>query len=167
MNPHYDRYLVRKYAPLYRNRYGDMQSTAMCWGFSVGNGWFHIINELSLQLCRDWLSAKSEYDGIAGRTGKPFYADLPENEIYNKIITGEMIEKAYQTMKEEEEKVPVASQVKEKYGTLRFYIDGGTDEHYALISFAEGMSYRTCDVCGRPGKLNRNGWLSVRCKEHR
>jgi hypothetical protein len=59
---------------------------------------------------------------------------------------------------------PVAAQVKEKYGTLRFYVDHGTDEHYNIIGHYEGLSRHTCDVCGEPGRLRTGGWMRTLCE---
>lgn len=61
----------------------------------------------------------------------------------------------------------VAVQVKEKFGGLRFYVEGASEVQYAAISFAEAMSYKICDVCGAPGKPSTGGWISTRCDEHR
>lgn len=58
-------------------------------------------------------------------------------------------------------------QVKEKFGTLRFYADNNTKEIDKLIMEAEEKSAITCEVCGKPGKLRREGWLSVKCEEHK
>jgi len=61
-----------------------------------------------------------------------------------------------------------ASQVKEKYGTLRFYMDACTDEMCDLIDEYEDRSSRTCEVCGKPAKIdNSTGWVSTTCEEHR
>lgn len=60
-----------------------------------------------------------------------------------------------------------AIQVKEKYGGLRFYMTGYTDEISKLIRKAEDRAAFTCEVCGRPGRLNDGGWLMVRCGTHR
>lgn len=65
------------------------------------------------------------------------------------------------------EYLPCASQVKEKYGTLRFYMDFETKEMSDLISEAENLSGKVCDVCGGPGKRRGDGWVSTRCEEHR
>ena len=61
---------------------------------------------------------------------------------------------------------PVATQVKEKYGTLRFYVSSATDEQYNYISFAETMSGRVCEECGSPGKLYTDGWYKTLCSVH-
>ena len=58
-----------------------------------------------------------------------------------------------------------AVQVKEKYGTLRFYITDGTELHYEAIDDAECQSAVTCEQCGKPGTLRRGGWMTTRCDE--
>jgi hypothetical protein len=60
----------------------------------------------------------------------------------------------------------VAVQVKEKYGTLRFYYDGGDRFIDGLESMATAMSAVTCELCGSPGKLVGNGWVRTLCKIH-
>ena len=44
-------------------------------------------------------------------------------------------------------------QIKEKYGTLRFYVSSATDEIYNFIDEAEKKSAFTCERCGANGKL--------------
>ena len=61
---------------------------------------------------------------------------------------------------------PVAVQVKEKYGTLRFYVDHGTDEHYNIIDHYEQLSAHTCEVCGNPGKRRMGNWIVTLCEAH-
>jgi aminoglycoside phosphotransferase family enzyme len=64
----------------------------------------------------------------------------------------------------------VASQVKEKYAGLRFYI-GATpmsvaDEVYDMIDEAEEASYKVCEACGQEGHVReRHGWLKTLCDE--
>ena len=60
-----------------------------------------------------------------------------------------------------------ASQIKEKFGTLRFYFYGGNEYISGMVSFAESMSESICEVCGKPGKLYPKGWATVRCDECR
>ena len=66
----------------------------------------------------------------------------------------------------DEEHQVVAAQVKEKFGGLRFYVDGGDDWVYGAISMAESMSYRTCEVCGAPGVTRGEGWIRTTCDQH-
>ncbi len=61
-----------------------------------------------------------------------------------------------------------AMQVKEKFGGLRFYTGPCTERGYTLIGLAEGMSVRTCEVCGKHGRTCVRGgsWLKTVCKAH-
>ena len=65
----------------------------------------------------------------------------------------------------------VATQVKEKYGGLRFYVGGiptdVADEMYDYIDEAEDKSYEICEQCGQPGNCNEGGWLTTLCDECR
>lgn len=60
----------------------------------------------------------------------------------------------------------VASQVKEKFGGLRFYVDDGTtEEAWNRINRAEEESYKTCETCGKPAEnLNFGGWIRTLCE---
>ena len=57
-------------------------------------------------------------------------------------------------------------QVKEKFGGLRFYINGAPEEVWALIREAEEKSYEICEECGEPGELRQVGWYSTLCDKH-
>ena len=57
-------------------------------------------------------------------------------------------------------------QVKEKFGTLRFYYTGGDDYIDGLVSMAESMSGVTCETCGNPGKSTGGGWIKTVCEAH-
>ena len=56
-----------------------------------------------------------------------------------------------------------AVQVKEKYGTLRFYMSSETDEITDLIRNAEALSSQTCENCGSPAKMRGTRWVEVKC----
>lgn len=55
-------------------------------------------------------------------------------------------------------------QVKEKFGSLRMYINESTDEMSARISKAEKDSQSICECCGKPGKLITKGWMQTLCE---
>ena len=59
------------------------------------------------------------------------------------------------------------TQVKEKFGGLRFYINGGSDEIYNKITEAEKLSHETCELCGEKGELRTKiRWFTTLCDEH-
>lgn len=60
----------------------------------------------------------------------------------------------------------IATQVKEKFGGLRFYINAASDHVYDLIHAAEKESYKTCELCGKEGKPRDSGWIKTLCEAH-
>lgn len=160
MKKELDEALCAKHPLIFKDRNADMRSTAMCWGFDCGDGWYNILDVLCMHLSSDYNQAKNDYDRIKDKVDRPRWRGS------DKIVTLASINEAQAKMDEEALKVPVATQVKEKYGGLRFYVSGAMDDQYNYISFAESMSYRTCETCGSPGKLYAYGWYKTLCSVH-
>ena len=163
MRKELDEALVAKYPQIFKNRFGDPRETLMCFGFECGDGWYNIIDVLCGLMTSEYRQAKDRYEFakecLEERNGKfPWGGD--------KEVTAKEVEEKKTAMKWAEERIPVAVQVKEKFGGLRFYIDRGTDKHYDYITFAESMSYRTCEMCGAPGKRYTDGWHMTLCETH-
>ena len=60
------------------------------------------------------------------------------------------------------------TQVKEKFGSLRFYTSETTQEMQTVINKYEDLSAETCEHCGNQGKIEpKNGWLECVCGEHK
>jgi hypothetical protein len=75
----------------------------------------------------------------------------------------------HSTLTDEEfdaEHQPVAAQVKEKFGGLRFYMHNTDEWIDGAISLAESLSRRTCEVCGARGEQRGGGWIRTLCEEH-
>jgi hypothetical protein len=60
-----------------------------------------------------------------------------------------------------------ATQVKEKFGGLRFYVTGTSDKNWALIRAAEQKSYGVCEESGCEVEVGtwNNGWVRTMCRE--
>lgn len=118
-----------------------MRETLMCWGFEHGDGWYDIINNLcaNIQSHIDWSNSQREL--------------LLKNNPHNVKIP-------------EEVRQVVAVQVKEKFGTLRFYYEGGDDTIDGMVRMAEAMTAVTCEECGNPGKQRSGGWIRTLCDHH-
>lgn len=177
MKQELDELLCKKYPKIFKYRHADMQTTAMYWGFEHDSGWFNIIDLLCGQIQGhiNWRRKERASDlrynralkaALAGDTTK-----LTKHYSYNGQITDwgqdrvkEDIDRAeFRTVTE---KIPqvVAEQVKEKFGTLRFYYRGGDEYIHGLAAMAEAMSARTCEGCGAPGKANSGGWIKTMCQ---
>ena len=58
----------------------------------------------------------------------------------------------------------IATQVKEKFGTLRFYYSGGDEYIDGMVCMAEALSKRTCEKCGgRAQSQTKSGWIKTLC----
>lgn len=137
MKPENDKALCEKYPKIFRDRNKSAQETCMSWGFEHGDGWFGIL-DAACSLMQQHTDNKRQ---------------LPNN----KWLTEEEWEAECQ---------PVAAQVKEKWGGLRFYVDNADDYCRGVIDLAERMSLSTCEVCGAPGKRAGGGWIRTLCEEH-
>ena len=153
----------------------------MCWGLECGDGWYNIIDALcaNIQHRIDWSEKMYRLD--TEHNNMLEQATTGNREAYDKyftstsLITDEKEKEEYfqlwlKTARIREVKEPtpqvIAVQVKEKFGTLRFYVNGGDDATHALINMAESMSARTCETCGAPGKLRGQSWVYTACDEH-
>lgn len=60
----------------------------------------------------------------------------------------------------------VVEQIKEKFGGLRFYYQGGDDYIRGLVTMAEAWADSSCEECGKPGTRRSGGWIRTLCDEH-
>lgn len=61
----------------------------------------------------------------------------------------------------------VAAQVKEKFGGLRFYYDGGDEQTEKFVMKAEQESEKICEMCGNKGEIGGDYWLKCLCEKCR
>lgn len=54
-------------------------------------------------------------------------------------------------------------QIKEKYGSLRWYDRGNTEKGYRVIAKYRELSERTCICCGKPATAITLDWISPYC----
>ena len=169
-----DDLLCKKYPKMMVNRNLHMTETCMCWGFECGDGWFNILDQLmgNIQHHIDWKVKQRE-------------SAIKYNEMVTQCQAGnlELFEKEYLSLSQEfkdkrlgeiiaggrrelSEVIPQVTldQVKEKFGTLRFYYSGGDDYISGLVTMAESMSAITCESCGNPGERTGGGWIKTICE---
>lgn len=184
MKAELDKQLCEKYPKIFAQRHWAPSETCMCWGIAVGDGWYDIIDVLcgsiqwridnrlkDIERCEKW--HKMRETAIAGdwTLFNEKHADYLENPKWAKWLEEErrsLIADEIPDWAKIPEPIPQveAVQVKEKFGGLRFYINGGDKHIWALVDFAEAMSYRVCEICGKPGKTREGGWILTLCDEH-
>ena len=174
MKQELDKLLCEKYPKMMVNRNKDMKETCMCWGFECGDGWFNILDQLmgSIQHHIDWKEKQRkwaiDYNEMAAQAKAGNFdlfeetmKALPNDEFKEKrlaeIIAGDF--------REVPDSIPQVTldQVKEKFGTLRFYYSGGDDYISGMVSLAESLTGVTCESCGNVGERRGGGWVHTYC----
>ena len=131
--------LVKAYPKIFKDVGGDPKVTCMADGIQCNDGWYDLLDTLCHTMQR-WC------DGENTRY-------ITETDKYEFVVEGDP-----------EYVQVVASQVKEKLGELRFYVDGGDATTQGIIQMAENMSSRICELCGSPAKTSRDsGWMHTTC----
>jgi len=177
MKQELDELLCKKYPKIFKDRYADMQTTAMCWGFEHDSGWFNIIDLLCGQIQGhiDWKrkeranalkfnrALKRALAGNKDSLIKYFSYKGKVSDYTMKSVEDAIKESTYRDVPKKICQV-VASQVKEKFGTLRFYYNGGDEYIHGLAAMAEAMSARTCESCSAPATQSKGGWIKTMCQ---
>lgn len=176
MKKELDEALCQKYPKIFAKRNASMQETLMCWGFECGDGWYNIINNLcaNIQNHIDWNTKNREttiaYNKMVSDAKEgdwtAFHQWYENTNVESRENYRERTLDA--ELREVEDLIPqvVAVQVKEKFGTLRFYYDGGDSVINGMVRMAESMSATTCEECGAAGKQRSGGWIRTLCDEH-
>lgn len=155
MSPELDKELCEKYPKIFCDRHGDIKETCMAWGFECGDGWAQLIDTTCFLI-------QQQHDNNLRsiRWAEAWNQDIldPDSDYYGReprVVPEEIPQ-------------TVATQIKEKFGTLRFYVNGGDDYIQGVIDMAEYMSAYICEVCGNKTKVadQGGGWYATRCEEH-
>ena len=165
MRDELDRRLVSKYPEIFRDRYGSPLETLMCWGFECNDGWYGLIDSLCQRLTNKAYYARTRYENLI--KWKQDGGTFPWKG--GREITDDDVAEYKAKMEAELAKIPVAVQVKEKFGTLRFYTGPATDEHRIIIDTYESLSSRVCEQCGSMDETVRTwplGWHQTLCEQH-
>ena len=177
MNPELDKKLCEKYPNIFKNRYSDPKSSCISFGIECGDGWYKVIDMLCFA-CENTYSTSIYVDAEDG-----IKLGLKPNE-YNKEYYFGI-----------ESPQVIADQIKEKFGSLRFYyhlefdpklielnVNGKYPEIEKIISryndyfdgivhMAEILSVHTCEITGGEGEMhvsggNRGGWYKTLNREY-
>lgn len=143
-------------------------------GFAIGEGWYPIIESLVSQIhsytkhmrsmrARDLLRVRAKRKGLG--------ALIVFHKGKSKVLSDWGIERAQKDFDEEIKVTPRLNyinivQIKEKFGGLRFYYDGGDAEISGMVSMAETWASHSCETCGDRGEQRSGGWIRTLCDRH-
>lgn len=149
MTPELDQHIREKYPLIFSGR---------C-EMSIGDGWFDIIDRLCANI-------QSHIDHVAKQREWAIKWNKEVNDPdYDWSDKASFIKREEREVPELIEQVEV-TQIKEKFGTLRFYYVGGDDYIRGLEAMADSMSAAICEDCGKPGKIRSGGWVRTLCEDH-
>lgn len=132
--------------------------------FSCGEGWYNILNAMFLRINSYIEDHNDRCVRLEDAQQLIIYGQKDDVPSYlvaqiEEINTGNAefpIEMLY----------PKVRQIKEKFGTLRVYLDITDSNIDEIVWFAETMSETTCEECGNIGELRRGSWLKTLCETH-
>lgn len=175
MSPELEQKLFTKYPKIFRDANKSPQESCMAFGLEVGDGWYDLIDVLCEAFTYTYTTTVKVDEEDAKRLDIKPYVDRDGKIMYFFNVKPPQV---------------VADQVKEKFGTLRFYHHLEYDEsntslvktkkypeldainkRYAdyfdgIVHFADIASGRTCEVSGAEGQMHsRRGWFKVLSKE--
>ncbi len=149
MTPELDQHIREKYPLIFADR---------C-EMSIGDGWFDIIDMLCANI-------QNRIENVV--TQRKYAIEWNEDVNDPEYVWTKFGEREDREVPELVEQV-VATQIKEKFGTLRFYYSGGDDYIRGLETMAESMTSRICEDCGSPGfarSTKKQRWVRVLCEKH-
>lgn len=171
--------LVAAYPKIFRDIDKSEMVTSMCWGVECGSGWYNLIDTL----CRNIQSridnqrraraSAIQYNRVLKRALNHgdksgliwFFTFLEVSERTHWLVDQAIAHAKFREVPEKPWQV-VAVQVKEKLGSLRFYVDCSSDADRAVMNFAESMSCHICEVCGNSGRMRGRSWYKTVCEDH-
>lgn len=168
MEENWQKKLVKEFPYLYKRKISNIWDLLVkpSFGFECNSGWYKIIRQANVLLMyevkksdklwyiRPYLCMFSDAWNNLMFTQPDW---MKKNHIFGKfprftlpyVFTGYSI-----------------TQVKEKYGSLRIYMNFETQEMSDITSMIETISELTCEQCGIDGKSRGKGWIYVSCNEH-
>lgn len=162
----FSNYMEEKYPRMFKGRrYG---------GFAVGEGWYHILDQLCERIYSNimWKRRSRAYDLLFNRArarGKDslikFMSKGGKVQPWHITEAEESLANSPRPVTDPIKHIHV-EQIKEKFGGLRFYYQGGDEEIHGMVSMAEIWAGNVCEECGERGTRRSGGWVRTLCDVH-
>lgn len=161
MTEELESYLVKKYPKILKKSEENKEHCYGLFGIECKDGWFLHLDRMfaDIQSMIDY--SETNYENL-----KRHYNKLPW---YKKLMS--LYKKSrYNYLRVKQTPIPqvVAVQIKEKFGTLRFYYMGGDDRITPIVDFYESYTKYICEDCGSTVDVGSTcgGWIRNVCETH-
>jgi hypothetical protein len=160
MNDELTKYLVEKYPKILKQSDVNKDHCYGLFGIECSDGWFLHLDRMfeSIQSMIDY--SETNYENL-----KCHYNKLPWYKKFFSIYK----RSRYHYLRNNQTPIPqvVAVQIKEKFGTLRFYYIGGDDRITPIVDFYESYTKYICEDCGNTIDVGSTGeWIRNLCEKH-
>lgn len=151
MNSELEEKLFEKYPLIFRQKDLSMKETCMCWGIECPDSWYPILDCLCWKI--QLLCDEGEKEYVKYPFGKILSALFNSPKLYGRWVAKKISQVE-------------ATQVKEKFGVLRFYYSGGNNTIDELINMAEALTSSICANCGSGKNVKATvGWVTYLCED--
>lgn len=160
MNDELTKYLVEKYPKILKQSDVNKDHCYGLFGIECSDGWFLHLDRMfnSIQSMIDF--SESNYENLQCHYNKlPWYKKLMS--LYKRS--------RYHYFRNNQTPIPqvTALQIKEKFGTLRFYYTGGDERITPIVDFYESYTQYICEDCGSTVDVgSTSGWIRNVCQKH-
>ena len=159
MDERLEKKLVIRYPEIFRDYGGDMRYTCMAWGIECGDGWFSLLNKMCQDITE--LSKGKDIQVIAHQVkekfgGLRFYYGI-ESEYTILARLNSKIRHLMFTRKLGISYWKIVNFRRKFWKTTEEKISDRIDQ-------AEIESEKTCEACGRSGKVRGGGWVYTSCE---
>lgn len=125
--------LFEKYPDMFINK-DNKNEPIGCFGIECDDGWKEILSSLCFMIAQHERNIEGNNKYLISQNREPV---------------------EYEPVK--------FTQIKEKFGGLTIYYDGGNEYVRGLVGMAGCWSYNTCEMCGEKGSKRGKGWITVLC----
>ena len=126
------------------------------FGFECSEGWYNILYAAFDALYSPFKNAQSRMKWCVEQMQKH-----PDDE-----KAKEQAQQAIEHLDACQQALPIFVQIKQKFGSLRMYYDGGDARAAGIVDMAETLSCCSCEVCGAPATTRPGRWVSTLCDAH-
>lgn len=151
-----DRKICEAFPKLFRD---SENKPIQSYGFECGDGWFNLIYSLCgaiqkhIDSTEEQRSRAIEWNSMLDRGESPSWFDPTKYPALKRYDVPELVPQV------------TIRQVKEKFGSMRVYINGGDNTIRDYIDMVCYISDSTCELCGGIGEKTKSSWVQTLCKK--
>ena len=161
--------LIEKYPILFQDNNKSPKETLICFGICTGDGWYKILDDLFGYFYRImdneyYIPFKEEYvvEGDAETYGA--YIKAPKIKLLQVKQKWGLL-RVYTSVYDDK---PPSEELSKKFeeGAYERTLKSIYRKYDFAVDYAEYLSSKTCEICGKDGTQTNGYWIETLCNEH-